>query len=319
VRRMLADPKAEWLSTKFAGQWLQLADLLHFRPDPFYYPQYDYNLAMSMLREVELFFDSIVREDRNVLDLITGNYTFVDERLSIHYDMQPVRGSEFRKVELKDDYRRGLLGKGAILALTSVADRTSPVQRGKWVMSVLLGTPPPPPPPVVPQLEETPAVNSGKLLTVRERMEMHRANPSCTSCHRMIDPIGLALENFDVTGQWRTWDKTYAISSAGVRIHTGGVPVDSTTTLYDGTALNGPASLRQGILKYSDAFVSTLTEKLFSFAIGRRVEYFDMPVIRTITRGAAKNDNRFSSLILGIVKSPAFQMNRAQAETTTAR
>ncbi len=319
VRRMLADPRSEWLSTKFAGQWLQLADLLHFRPDPFYYPQYDYSLATSMLREVELFFDSIVREDRNVLDLITANYTFVDERLSLHYGIQPVRGTQFRRVELRDDYRRGLLGKGAILALTSVADRTSPVQRGKWVMSVLLGTPPPPPPPSVPQLDETPAVNSGKLLTVRERMETHRANPSCTSCHRMIDPIGLALENFDVTGQWRTWDKTYAISQAGVRIHTGGVPVDSTTVLYDGTPLNGPASLREAILKYSGAFTSTLTEKLFSFAIGRRVEYSDMPMIRAINREAAKNDNRFSSLILGIVKSPAFQMNRAQAEPSTAR
>jgi hypothetical protein len=183
-------------------------------------------------------------------------------------------------------------------------------------MTVLLGTPPPPPPPLVPQLDETPAVNSGKLLTVRERMEMHRANPSCNSCHRMIDPIGLALENFDVTGQWRTWDKTYAISSAGVRIHTAGIPVDSTTTLYDGTPLDGPASLRQGILKYSDAFISTLTEKLLAFAIGRRVEYFDMPLVRTIMRDAAKSNNRFSALILDIVKSPAFQMGKAQSDTT---
>ena len=318
VKRMLADSRSMWLATKFAGQWLQLRDLLDFRPDPFYYPQYDHTLALSMLREVELFFDSIVREDRSVLDLLTANHSFVDERLAMHYGIPAVRGGEFRRMELSDDYRRGLLGKGAILALTSVADRTSPVQRGKWVMTVLLGTPPPPPPPLVPQLDETPAVNSGKLLTVRERMEMHRANPSCNSCHRMIDPIGLALENFDVTGQWRTWDKTYAISSAGVRIHTAGIPVDSTTTLYDGTPLDGPASLRQGILKYSDAFIGTLTEKLLAFAIGRRVEYFDMPLVRTIMRDAAKNNNRFSALILDIVKSPAFQMGKAQSDTTAA-
>ena len=316
MRRMLAAPRAEWLSTKFAGQWLLLPDLLNFRPDPSYYPQFDYNLAQSMLREVELFFDSIMREDRNVLDLITANYTFVDERLALHYGISGVRGDQFRRVELREDYRRGLLGKGGILALTSVADRTSPVQRGKWVMSVLLGTPPPPPPPVVPQLEETAAVSSGKLLTVRERMEIHRANPACNSCHSMIDPIGLALENFDVTGEWRTWDKTYAISSAGVRIHTPGIRVDATTVMYDGTPLDGPASLREGILRYSGAFISTLTEKLLAFAIGRRVEHFDMPTVRAIIRDAARNDNRFSSLILGIVNSQAFQMNRSASGTT---
>jgi hypothetical protein len=313
---MLADERAEWLSTKFAGQWLQLPDLEQFRPDPFYYPEYDHSLALSMLREVELFFDSIVREDRNVLDLLTAKHTFVDERLAMHYDLPVVRGNQFRRVEPADDYRRGLLGKAAILALTSVADRTSPVQRGKWVMGVILGTPPPPPPPVVPKLEDTAAVTSGKVLTIRERMEMHRSNPACTSCHRMIDPIGLALENFDVTGRWRTWDKTYAISSEGVRIHTGGIPVDATTTLYDGTPLNGPASLREGVLKYSDAFISTLTEKLLAFAIGRRVEYFDMPLVRSIAREAAKSDNRFSALVLSIVKSPAFQMAKAEAETS---
>jgi hypothetical protein len=318
VRRLLEDPQSAWLSTKFATEWLQLRDLLSFRPDPYYYPQYDHRLAESMLQEVQLFFDSIVREDRNVLDLLTANYTFVDERLATHYGIPAVRGSRFRRVELTDDYRRGLLGKGAILALTSVADRTSPVQRGKWVMTVLLGTPPPPPPPAVPKLDATPALSSGKLLTVRERMEMHRANPTCASCHRMIDPIGLALENFDVTGQWRTWDKTYALSADGVRIHTQGVPVDANTTLFDGTPLNGPASLRQGILSHSDAFISTLTQKLMAFAIGRRVEYFDMPYVRAIMRDGARDNNRFSALVLGIVKSPAFQMNRAQSDNTAA-
>ncbi len=319
VHRMLADPRSAWLSTKFANEWLQLADLLNFRPDPYYYPQYDHSLAESMLREVQLFFDSIVRDDRNVLDLLTANHTFVDERLAEHYGIPGIRGSQFRRVELSEDYRRGLLGKGAILAMTSVADRTSPVQRGKWVMTVLLGTAPPPPPPAVPKLDETSAIGSGKLLTVRERMETHRANPSCASCHRMIDPIGLALENFDVTGQWRTWDKTYAMSADGVRIHTAGVPVDASTTLYDGTVLNGPADLRNGILKYSDAFISTLNEKLFEFAIGRRVEYFDMPVIRDITRDMATKDNHFSALILGIVKSGAFQMNKAQSGSNAAQ
>ena len=316
VRRMLADPRAQWLSTKFAGQWLLLPDLANFRPDPFYYPQFDHYLALSMAREVELLFDSIVGEDRNILDLMTADYTFVDERLALHYGIPGIRGNQFRRVSLDEDYRRGLLGKGGLLTLTSVADRTSPVQRGKWVMSVLLGTPPPPPPPVVPQLDETPALTSGKLLTVRERMEMHRANPACSSCHSMIDPIGLALENFDVTGRWRTWDKTYAIGSDGVRIHTGGIRVDATTTMYDGTPLDGPASLRDGILQYSDAFISNLTQKLLAFAIGRRVEHFDMPTVRAIIRRAGENDNRFSSLVLGIVNSQAFQMNRSVPATT---
>jgi hypothetical protein len=183
-------------------------------------------------------------------------------------------------------------------------------------MSVLLGTPPPPPPPVVPTLSETPAVTSDKVLTVRERMEIHRANPTCNSCHRMIDPIGLALENFDVTGQWRTWDKTYAIAPSGERIHTGGVAIDAKTQMYDGTPLDGPASLRQAILVHSDAFIGTLTEKLMTFAIGRRVEYFDMPAVREITRQAAKDNNRFSALVLGIVKSAAFQLGRATPSGT---
>ncbi|MBI4475251.1 MAG: DUF1592 domain-containing protein [Acidobacteria bacterium] len=318
VRRMLADPRSMWLSTKFATQWLHLRDILDFHPDPFYYPQFDYTLAQSLMRETELFFDSVVREDRNVLDLLTADYTFADDRVALHYGVPNVRGGEFRKVTLTEDYRRGLLGKGAILALTSIADRTSPVLRGKWVMGVLLGTPPPPPPANVPPLEQTKAVASNKILTVRERMEMHRANSQCNSCHQMIDPIGLALENFDVTGEWRTWDKTYAINSEGQRVHTDGIPIDSTTKLYDGTPLDGPASLRNAILKYSDAFIETLTEKLLAYAIGRRVEYFDMPTVRTITRDAAKNSNRFSSLVLGIVKSPAFQMNRVEAETSTA-
>jgi len=318
VRRMIADPRSEALSTKFAGQWLHLQDLENLNPDAFYYPYYDQTLAAGMKRETELFFDSIVREDRNILDLLTANYTFVNERVAKHYGIPNVRDSKFRRVELTDDYRRGLLGKGAILALTSVADRTSPVLRGKWVMGVLLGTPPPPPPPAVPKLDQTSAIVDGKTLSVRERMEMHRASPTCMSCHQMIDPIGLALENFDVTGQWRIRDATYAISDAGIRIHTIGLPIDSKSKLYDGTLLDGPASLRNAILTHSDAFIQNLTEKLMAYAVGRRIAYYDMPTIRTITRDAAKNNNRFSSLVLGIVKSPAFQMSKAAEPVTTA-
>ncbi len=316
VRRMLADPRSEALATKFAGQWLHLPDLLNMHPDAHYYANYDYTLAEAMQRETELFFDSIVREDHNAVDLLTADYSFVNDRLARHYGIPNVGGPEFRRVALTDDYRRGLLGKGAILTLTSVADRTSPVLRGKWVMGVLLGTPPPPPPPAVPKLDETSPVSEGKALTVRERMEVHRANVTCNNCHRLIDPIGLALENFDVTGAWRAVDTTPGINSDGIRVHSKGVPVDTKTAMFDGTPLDGPASLRQAVVARSDQFIQTLTEKLMAYALGRRVEYFDMPTIRAIDRDAAKNNNRFSSLVLGIVKSPAFQMSKAKATTT---
>jgi hypothetical protein len=316
VRRMLSDPRSESLATKFAGQWLHLPDLVNLHPDAHYYANYDYTLAEAMQRETELFFDSIVREDRNVVDLLTADYTFVNQRLARHYGMPGVGGPHFRRVTLTDDYRKGLLGKGAILALTSVADRTSPVLRGKWVMGVLLGTPPPPPPPAVPKLDETSPVTEGKALTVRERMEVHRASVTCNNCHRLIDPIGLALENFDVTGAWRDLDTTPGFNADGIRVHSVGVPVDTKTSMFDGTALDGPASLRQAIVARSDQFIQTLTEKLMAYALGRRVEHFDMPTIRAIDRDAAKNNNRFSSLVLGIVKSPAFQMSKAKATTT---
>ena len=318
VHRMLADPRSIWLSAKFANLWLHLPDLGNIQPDPFYFPLFDLTLASAMERETELFFDSIVREDRNVLDLITADHTFVNERLADHYEIPNVRGEHFRRVRVSDDYRRGLLGKGGILTMTSNADRTSPVLRGKWVLQVLFGTAPPAPPPVVPSLEETDAVATGKVLTVRERMEMHRSNPVCASCHKLIDPLGLALENFDVTGRWRTWDKTFALDSGGFRIHSAGIPIDSTTVLHDGTPMDGPASLRNAILGYSEIFIDGLTRKLLSFAIGRRIEYFDMPAVRTITSDAARNDNRFSMLVLGIAKSPAFQMNRAEEVVTEA-
>ena len=316
VRRMLTDKRAIWLSEKFAYQWLHLGDLAKIDPDPGYYPMYDNTLAVAMRRETELFFNSVVAENRNVLDLLTANDSFADERLAQHYGLPNIRGPQFRKVVFPEDYRRGLFGKAAILVLTSIADRTSPVYRGKWVMSVLLGTPPPPPPPVVPTLAETPAVTATKILTVRERMEMHRANPACMSCHRLIDPIGLALENFDVTGEWRTWDKTYAIAASGERVHTGGVAIDSRTTMYDGTPLDGPASLRNAILAHSDAFIETFAEKLMAFAIGRRVESFDMPTVRKITQAAGKDNNRFATLVLEIVRSAPFQMGKVLPAAT---
>ena len=315
VRRMLKDPRSESLAMKFGSQWLHLDELDAMTPNLFHYPEWDLTLTEAMKREVELFFDSIVREDRNVLDLVTASDTFVNGRLARHYGLGHVFGTDFQRVELPEDYRRGLLGKGAILTLTSLADRTSPVYRGKWVMVVLFGTPPPPPPPAVPLLEETSGVSAGRVLTVRERMELHRANPACTSCHQLIDPIGLALENFDVTGIWRTMDKTASYNEKNIRVRSPGIPIDTKTQLFDGTPLDGPASLREAILDHSDAVIQNLTEKLMAYALGRRVEHFDMPVVRAIARGASENDNRFSSLVLGIVNSQAFRMSQFEAAT----
>jgi mono/diheme cytochrome c family protein len=318
VRRMLASPKSEALATEFGALWLQLPRLENLHPDAFYYPHYDYLLSEGLRREIELFFYSLIKEDRNVQDLLTADYTFVNERLAKFYGIPNVLGQEFQRVKVTDENRIGILGKAGILAMTSYADRTSPVQRGKWVMEVLLGTPPPPPPPNVPLLTETPAVAGGKALTVRERMESHRNNDACRSCHSMIDPIGLALENFDLTGKWRTRDATPVVSEGGLRVHTLGVPVDTNSTLYDGTALSGPVSLRNAMVKRADMVTRTLAERLMSYALGRKLETYDLPVVRTIVRDSAKNDNKFSSLVLGIVKSSAFQMTRAEAPATEA-
>src|SRR5439155_11851036 len=235
VRRMLANRRSDVLASRFAAQWLRLQDLEKINPDVRFYPDFDEQLKTAMLRETELFFQHVVRDDRPVLDLFSADYTFVDERLAAHYRIPNVVGREFRQVQYPDGRRQGLLGHASILTLTSHADRTSPVLRGKWVMEVLLGTPPPPPPPNVPDLEATAEAADGRLRTVRERMEQHRANPACSSCHRMIDPIGLALENFDVTGAWRIKDN--------------GMPVDAASALYDGSPLNGPADLRQARMK----------------------------------------------------------------------
>jgi mono/diheme cytochrome c family protein len=306
VRRMLADPKAQALSTRFAGQWLRLQDLDKLIPDYLQYPNYDDTLSHALKRETELFFQSLVREDRPVLELLTADYSFVNERLARHYGITNVAGPEFRRVQLPEE-RRGLLGQGSILALTSNSDRTSPVQRGKWVMEVLLGSPPPPPPPDVPSLDETKPTGDGKFLSVRERMEEHRKNPACNSCHRVIDPLGLALENFDVTGAWRIKDNEVAIDSAG--------------ELYDGTRMAGPAGLRNALLKHKDAFLLSFTESLMTYALGRRVEYYDMPTIRQIVRESAKNEYRISAFFLGVIRSPAFRMmlaDRPETSTTTS-
>lgn len=299
VRRMLLDPRAEALSTRFASQWLRLQDLDKIRPDALLYPFYDATLAEGLRRETQLLFDSIVREDRSVLDLLTADYTFVNERVARHYGIPNVSGDRFRRVDISSFPRRGLLGHGSILALTSVADRTSPVQRGKWVLEVLLHSAAPPPPPNVPALEDTKITNGGgKLMTVRERLEEHRKNPACNSCHRVIDPIGLALENYDVDGRWRIKDS--------------GIPVDAGGRLYDGTPLNGPDDLRKALLDHSEAVVRGFTEYLMTYGLGRRVEAADGPTIRAIVRNASNSGYRLSSIVLGIARSAPFTMGQAQ-------
>jgi len=303
VKRMIADPRSRALSTRFAAQWLRLQDADKVRPDGLLFTNWDNELTQSFVEETELFFDSIVRENRSVLDLITADYTYVNERLARHYGIPNVSGPGFRRVTL-DEPRRGLLTQGSILLLTSVADRTSPVQRGKWVLQVLLGSPPPPPPPNVPALEDTKGSADGRFLSVRERMEQHRSNPACQSCHRVIDPIGLALENFDVVGRYRSKDN--------------GVAVDSTGQLYDGTQMEGAAGLRAALLKHQDAFLMTFAENLMTYALGRHVEAADMPALRAIVRDAAAKNYQIGAFIGGITRSAAFQMSRQAPAATTA-
>jgi len=302
VRRMLGDRRAEGLATRFAAQWLRLQDLDKINPDVRAYPDYDDQLKRSMLRETELFFQDVIRADRSVLTLFSADYSFLNERLARHYGIPNVIGSEFRKVSYPDGRRRGLLGHGSILTLTSVADRTSPVLRGKWVMEVLLGTPPPPPPPDVPDLDATADSEDGRARTVRQRLEQHRANPACTSCHRMMDPIGLALENFDVTGAWRIRDN--------------GMPIDPASALYDGTPLSGPSDLGQALMKRSGVLVQVFAENLMTYALGRRLTYADMSSVRAIIGQAGAVDNRWSAFVVGIVKTPAFRMKSADPTTT---
>ena len=292
VQRMLADPKAQALVTNFAGQWLQLRNLRRIVPNSNQFPDFDDNLRQAFQREAELFFASIMHEDRNVLDLLTADYTFVNERLARHYGIPYVSGGQFRRVTLTDDARRGLLGKGGVLMVTSHVDRTSPVVRGKWLLENILGTPPPPPPANVPPLKE--AEPGQKPPTMRAQMEEHRRNALCANCHKLMDPIGFALENFDAVGTWRTSD--------------GGSPIDASGMLADGTKVDGVVTLREALLQRPSVFVGTLTEKLLTYALGRGLNYEDMPVVRSIDREGADQGYRFSSIILGIVKSVPFQM-----------
>jgi len=297
VLRMLKDSRSGALVDNFASQWLYLRNLRTINPAPGEFPDFDHNLRAAMAREVELFFDSIVREDRSVMDLLTASDTFVNERLARHYGIPHIYGDHFRRVTLEGEQRRGLLGKAAILLVTSLATRTSPVLRGKWILENIVGTPPPPPPPNVPALEEADTGAASKPL--RERMEAHRKNAPCSGCHRMMDPIGFALESYDAVGHWRTIDGSSAINASG--------------TLFDGSPISGPATLREALAKDPEVFVRTLTEKMMTYALGRGLSAHDMPAVRTVTRSAASNGYRFSSLVLGIVRSLPFQMRMTAA------
>ena len=299
VRRMLADPRSDALVNNFGQQLLYLRNLPATSPDGIFYPDWDDELRKAFGRETELFFESIIREDRNVLDLLTADYTFVNERLARHYGIPNIYGSHFRRVTLgpEFDYRRGLLGKGSFLAITWTQNfRTSPVKRGVWVLENILGTPPPEPPPNVPALEDT-AAAAGKVLTLREQMTLHRGSPTCAGCHKIMDPIGFALDNFDADGKWRT-------KQGGE----GGVAIDAAVQLFDGQKVDGPVGLRKALLRYSPQFVGMFVEKMMTYALGRGVEHYDMPTVRAIVRDAARQNNRFSALVMSVVKSPQFQM-----------
>ena len=297
ARRMLDDPRAEALVTNFAGQWLSLRNAAAVQPDEDLFPDFGEDLRQGFRRETELLFDAVLREDRSVVELLSADYTFLNERLALHYGVPNVRGSRFRRVVLDDPARGGLLGHGSVLTVTSHANRTSPVVRGKWVLENVLGTPPPPPPPDVPPLE---AAAAGRTLTMREAMERHRANPVCASCHRVMDPLGLALEPFDAVGRRRTPNETRAA-------------MDLSGALPDGTVFDGPAGLRAALLARPERFVTTVTEKLLTYAVGRGMEHYDAPAVRAIVRAAADDGYRLTTLVLGVVKSPPFRMRSTQS------
>ncbi len=302
VRRMLADPRSEALVDNFAEQWLFLRNLKNSSPNLDAFPDFDDNLRQAMREETKLFFTSIMREDRNVMDLLTADYTFVNERLARHYGIPNVYGSQFRRIKVTDEARRGLLGQASILTVTSYPNRTSPVQRGKWILTNILGTPPTPPPPNVPALTENSENAAPKSL--RERMEAHRADAVCAGCHKVMDPIGFSLENFDAIGRWRNADD--------------GAKIDPSGTLFTGARIEGAVSLRNTLASQPEIFVGVMTEKLLTYALGRGVEYYDMPTVRKIVRDAGNNDYRFSSLILGIVRSTPFEMKIKKAQPGNA-
>jgi Protein of unknown function (DUF1588)/Protein of unknown function (DUF1592)/Protein of unknown function (DUF1585) len=293
VKRMMADPKASSLVTSFAMKWLNLDDLDAVKPDPALFPGFNDQLRRDFSKEAEFFLTSILLENRNVVDLLTADHTFLNERLARHYGVSGVAGTQFRKVTLAEKERAGLLGKAAVLMRTSYADRTSPVLRGAWVLDKLLGTPPTPPPPNV---ETNLSQTAGeKPKTVRERLEQHRANPTCKQCHGVIDPTGLAMENYDAIGQWRTRDRE------------ADAPIDSSSVLPNGVPINGPVELRSQLANRPATFVRALTEKLMMYALNRQLEAFDMPQVRAVVRAAAKDDYKLSSLVLGVVKTEAFR------------
>jgi len=295
VKRMLADPRSQTLATSFAFQWLNIGKLAEIDPDMNIFP-YAADPREDMRTELKLFIDDVFRNDHSVLDLLSANYTYLNERLALHYGIKDVRGDQWRKVELKDSVRWGLLGKGGVLMLTSYPNRTAPVLRGAWILERINGTPPHSPPPNVESLKDAKAGEKPK--TLREQMALHRTKTSCFSCHGVMDPLGLALENFDAVGKWREKDRL------------AGQPIDSSGELPDGSKINGPDDLRAALMKNPDQFVQTLTEKLMTYALGRTVEYHDMPTVRAITRATAADGYKFSDVVMGIVNSDAFQMRR---------
>lgn len=305
TRRLLADKRSEALATRFAAQWLRLSDIELVHPDANQYPDFREQIADDMRHETELFFANLVRENRSMFDMFTANYTFVNEALARHYDIPGVVGNEFRRVNYPaGSPRSGVLGHGSMLTLTSHANRTSPVLRGKWVMEVLMGSPPPPPPPNVPDLEKTGEAKEGRMLTTRERMEIHRANASCRSCHQFIDPIGLALDNFDVMGRWR--------------IRENGSPLDTRGDFYDGTKIQTPHELQQALLKRPVPLMRAFTQNLMAYGLGRRIEWYDAPTVRRIETAARASNYRLHDFVLGVVKSDAFRMRKLVAETPAA-
>jgi hypothetical protein len=302
VRRMLADPRSKALTTNFAFEWLKIRDMAALEPDPFTYPAFDAALRRAFGREIEIFVDSIFHEDRSIVDLVGADYTFVNERLAAHYGIPNVRGDNFRRVTLTDPNRFGLLGKGAVLMVTAYPNRTSPVLRGAYILENLLGTPPAPPPPNVEAFKEN--KEGEKPKTIREIMEAHRANPTCNACHGVMDPLGFSLENFDTIATYRTMDRFTR------------TPIDTSGKLVDGTAVNGPSDLRNALLARRDQFAQTFTEKLTMYALGREVEYFDMPTIREIVKETQRDNYKFSSIVMGIVNAPSFQSNMVEISET---
>ena len=303
VRRMLADPRSKTLIDNFAEQWLHLRNLKNSNPDLGAFPDFDDNLRQAMKQETELFFDSIMREDRSVVDLLNADYTFVNERLARHYGMPNIYGSRFRRVQVSNEARRGLLGQASILTVTSYPNRTSPVERGKWILTNLLGVPPQPPPPNVPPLPDSGA--DGKVVSLRERMERHRASPVCAGCHRVMDPIGFSMENFDGIGRWRAKEDGTAIDASG--------------TLFTGAKLDGVSALRQEMTRRPEVFVGVLTERMLTYAVGRGLEYYDMPAVRKIVQDARSTDYKFSSIVLGVTRSVPFSMKETTATVRETR